>query len=311
MEPELKKILEKQHYRVIGEHSGVKLCHWLKEKLVRGRPCYKEVFYGIRSHRCLQMSPAINQCTQNCLFCWRFQAFEESTLKKIDDPEFILEKSIEAQRELISGFKGDPRVSREMWEEAYNPNQIAISLSGEPTIYPRLGEFIEFAHKRGMTTFLVSNGTLPEAIENLDPLPTQLYITVAAPNEDIYRRLLVPMIPDGWERLNETLELLPSLDTRTVIRHTLVKGWNMEGYEREYAKLIEKAEPDFIEAKGYVFVGYSRERMTVANMPSHEEIKEFGSKLGELLGKEIAAEYEPSRVVLVADRGKRTKIGDE
>lgn len=311
MEPELKKILEKQHYRVIGEHSGVKLCHWLKEKLVRGRPCYKEVFYGIKSHRCLQLSPAINQCTQNCLFCWRFQAFEESTLKKIDDPEFILEKSIEAQRELISGFKGDPRVSREMWEEAYNPNQIAISLSGEPTIYPRLGEFIELAHKRGMTTFLVSNGTLPEAIENLDPLPTQLYITVAAPNEDIYRRLLVPMIPDGWERLNETLELLPSLDIRTVIRHTLVKGWNMEGYEREYAKLIEKAEPDFIEAKGYVFVGYSRERMTVANMPSHEEIKEFGSKLGELLGKDVVAEYEPSRVVLVADRGKRTKIGDE
>ncbi len=310
MEPELKKILEKQHYRVVGEHSGVKLCHWLKEKLVRGRPCYKEVFYGIQSHRCLQMSPALNQCTQNCLFCWRFQAFNESTLKQVDDPEFILDQSIEAQRKLISGFKGDPRVSREMWDEAYNPNQIAISLSGEPTIYPRLGEFIELAHKKGMTTFLVSNGTLPKVIENLDPLPTQLYITVAAPNEEIYDKLLVPMIPNGWERLNETLEILPSLDTRTVIRHTLVKDWNMQGYEKEYAKLIEKADPDFIEAKGYVFVGYSRERMNMANMPSHDEIKEFGRKIGEYTGRELLLEYAPSRVVLVGEKGKETKIGE-
>jgi len=310
MDTELKRILEKQHYRVVGEHSGVKLCHWLKEKLVRGRPCYKEVFYGIQSHRCLQMSPALNQCTQNCLFCWRFQAFNESTLKQVDDPEFILNESIEAQRKLISGFKGDPRVSREMWDEAYNPNQIAISLSGEPTIYPQLGEFIELAHRRGMTTFLVSNGTLPKAIENLDPLPTQLYITVAAPNEELYDKLLVPMIPNGWERLNETLELLPSLDTRTVIRHTLVKDWNMQGYERGPAKLIEKADPDFIEAKGYVFVGYSRERMSMANMPSHDEIRAFGQKIGEYTGREVVMEYAPSRVVLVAEKGKETKIGE-
>jgi len=113
-------------------------------------------------------------------------------------------------------------------------------------------------------------------------------------------------VAKGWEKLNETLELLPSLDTRTVIRHTLVKGWNL-GYEKEYAKLIEKAEPWFIEPKGYMYVGYSRQRMSMNNMPSHEEIKEFAQKLAELTGYKIEAERGDSRVVLLG-RGKERKI---
>lgn len=186
------------------------------------------------------------------------------------------------------------------------PRHVACSLTGEPTLYPRLSEFFEECHKRGMTTFLVTNGTNPEAIENMDVLPTQLYVTVAAPNEEIYKKLCVPLVAKGWEKLNETLELLPSLDTRTVIRHTLVKGWNL-GYEKEYAKLIEKAEPWFIEPKGYMYVGYSRQRMSMENMPSHEEIKEFAQKLAELTGYKIEAEREDSRVVLLG-RGKERKI---
>ena len=125
---------------------------------------------------------------------------------------------------------------------------------------------------KGMTTFLVTNGTLPEALEKLDPLPTQLYVTLAAPNPEVYKRLCVPRIPDGWERLMRTLELMPSLSTRTVIRHTLVKEWNI-GWEDEYARLDALADPTFIEPKGYVFVGDSRRRMRMANMPSHAEIR--------------------------------------
>lgn len=299
MRKELKQILKKQGYAVIGEHSAVKLCHWLRESLLRGRVCYKQTFYGIHTHRCLQMSPAVNQCTQNCLFCWRFQGFTEMHIRNPDPPEYIVEESIKQQRRLVVGYKGDPRVSEEMWNEAMNPKHVAISLTGEPTLYPFLGELIEEYHKRGFTTFLVTNGTMPEVLENLDPLPTQLYVTVAAPNEEIYRKLLVPMIPNGWKRLNKTLELLPSLDTRRVIRHTLVRGWNL-GYEKEYAALDSKAEPDFIEPKAYVFVGYSRERLTLSNMPSHEEIVKFGEKLSEILGYNFVGEKEDSRVVLLS-----------
>jgi len=305
---DIKKILEEQGYAIVGKHSAVKLCHWLRKSLLENRPCYKNTFYGIESHRCLQMSPTAFHCTQKCLYCWRYQAFTLTELKKedADDPAFILEKSIEEQRRLLTGYKGDERVSLEKWKEAMEPKHVACSLTGEPTLYPYLSDFFEECHKRGMTTFLVTNGTNPKALEEMDVLPKQLYVTVAAPNEEIYKKLCCPLVPKGWEKLMETLELLNSLDTRTVIRHTLVKYWNL-GHEKEYAKLDEKANPWFIEPKGYMFIGYSRQRMKLDNMPSHEEIKKFGEKLAELLGYEIEAEREDSRVVLLG-RGKQRRI---
>lgn len=298
MEESLRLVLKKQGYAIIGENSAVKLCHWFRESMLRNRPCYKESFYGIRTHRCIQMTPALNQCTQNCLFCWRYHGFTETYIEHPDDPAMIVEESIKAQKKLISGYGGNTQADRQKYIEALEPKHVAISLTGEPTLYPYLSELIEEYHRRGITTFLVTNGTMPEVLENLDPLPTQLYVTVAAPNEDVYRRLLVPMISKGWERLNKTLELLPSLNTRKVIRHTLVKGWNME-YVDEYARLDSKAEPHFIEPKGYVYVGYSRERITMESMPSHQEIGDFSMKLAEKTGYYYADEREDSRVVLL------------
>jgi tRNA wybutosine-synthesizing protein 1 len=310
MDDRVSRILEKQHYHIVGNHSGVKLCHWLGEKLLRGRACYKETFYGIQSHRCLQMSPAVNNCTQSCLFCWRYQGLGETAIQSEDDPEEIIDEAIEGQRRLITGYKGDPRTTAEMWAEAQEPNMVAISLAGEPTLYSQLGGFIGECKKRGMTTFLVTNGTVPEALERLDPLPTQLYVTVAAPNEEVYRKLCVPLVKDGWERLNRTLEILPSLNTRTVVRHTLVDGWNI-GWERDYASLIEKAQPTFIEPKGYVFVGYSRERMRNSNMPSQETVTDFAKKLATHTGYDFLAKQEASRVVLLGKDKKLMSIGGD
>ena len=284
MASDISKVLEKQQYRLNGQHAAVKLCHWMQQSLLKDRPCYKQDFYGISSHRCLQMTPAVNQCTHRCLFCWRVQGFEGSNVKWLG-PEEVLDSCINEQRKLVSGFKGDPRCKLSKWQEAREPKQVAISLSGEPTMYPYLSDLIGICHRRGMTTFLVTNGTFPEVIADMDVLPTQLYVTVAAPNEEIYKKLCVPSIPDGWERLNRTLELLPSLSTRTVIRHTLVKDWNV-GWEDAYAKLDEKASPMFIEPKGYVFVGDSRNRMHIDNMPSHSMVCEFGRNLGEKIGME-------------------------
>lgn len=309
MDDRFRRMLERQQYYTVGEHSGVKLCHWLKEKLTSDRYCYKEKFYGIQCHRCLQMTPSVNQCNQKCLFCWRFQGSNETGFGEYDEPEFILDGLIEGQRKLISGFKGNPKCSPDLYEEARHPNQVAISLAGEPTLYPELGRFIELCHRRGMTTFLVSNGTFPEVLENLDPLPTQLYISVDAPNEAIYRRLCVPMAETAsWDRLTETLSLLPSLDTRTVIRHTLVANYNL-GHESEYAALIDIAEPDFVEAKGYMFVGYSRNRMTIDNMPSHADIREFSNDLARRAGMEILGEQKASRVVVFGHDKSKLRIG--
>ncbi|MEM3851587.1 MAG: 4-demethylwyosine synthase TYW1 [Methanomassiliicoccales archaeon] len=298
-----KEVLEKQHYSVIGEHSAVKICHWTKEKIVRDRGCYKQTFYGIESHRCMQMTPAVNQCSENCAFCWRFQDFEEDRIENEDDPSFILENAIEAQRKLLSGYKGDPRVTAEKWEETQSPKHVAISLTGEPTAYSRLGEYIELCHRAGMTTFLVTNGTNPQVLRELKPLPTQLYVTVAAPTREIFTKVCAPIRSNAWEQLMETLQLLPSLDTRKVIRHTLVKDWTL-GFEKQYARLDGIASPHFIEAKGYVHVGYSRERLSMSNMPSHEEIREFAIRLSHELGDyELQSERRDSRVALLVKKG--------
>lgn len=303
-----RQVIERQGYRVVGEHSGVKLCLWLRNKLTKGVGCYKEEFYGIESHRCLQMTPAVDSCNLGCLFCWRVQDWGSESLQIADDPTFIIDESIKAQRELISGYKGDPKVKGDAFLEAWHPNQVAISLTGEPTLYRRLAELIRLCHERGMTTFLVTNGTTPSVLRKLDPLPTQLYVTVAAPNEDIYNKLMAPRSKNEWRKLQETIELLPTLKTRIVIRHTIVDGWNL-GWEEEYASMDRRARPMFIEVKGYSFVGESRLRLSEDSMPNHSKIREFAGHLAELTGYKIAGEREDSRVVLLTKDGKLHKIG--
>lgn len=301
--------LEKQQYRVVAGSGAVKLCHWMRQKLIYGRPCYKESFYGIDCHRCLQMTPCVNVCNFRCLFCWRYHGMTGVEKMRHPEPEALLEECIAQQRQLLSGFKGDPRCDKDLWKEAWAPNQVAISLSGEPTLYPYLGDFIALCKRRGMTTFLVTNGSAPKALERLSCMPTQLYVTVAAPNERLFEKLCVPQIPHAWESLMKTLNLLPSLSTRTVIRHTLVDGWNM-GWEDEYSALDMRADPQFIEPKGYVFVGDSRTRMTADNMPPHESVRQFSVRLAEKMSMDILSEKEDSRVVLIGRKGARLRVRD-
>jgi len=306
VDPEKRAILERQGYRIVGEHSGVKVCHWTKSKLTRGIGCYKETFYGIESHRCLQMTPAVDSCNLGCLFCWRTQEWGSDSLLVQDDPAVVVERSIDAQRALLSGFKGNDRVDPEVFAEAWTPNQVAISLTGEPTLYRRLGEMIDEYKRRDMTTFLVTNGTTPSVLRRMAAegrLPTQLYVTVAAPNAEVYGRLMAPKSDHEWTKLLETLDLLPTLSTRTVVRHTLVDGWNL-GWEEEYARLDARARPMFIECKGYAFMGESRLRLAVENVPPHSAIRSFAEGLADRTGYRVAAEREDSRVVLLTQDGE-------
>ncbi len=307
LDPQTEGVLKRQGYKLVGAHSGVKLCHWTKQSLKHGRGCYKQQFYGIESHRCMQMTPTVNNCNLGCLFCWRDQAYWGEGLGNVDSPDFILEESLAAQKALLSGYKGNPKVELESWMEANDVKHVAVSLTGEPTMYPRLGEFLEECHSRGMTTFLVTNGTAPAVLERLDPLPTQLYVTVAAPNEKVYEELCLPQSRQEWWNLMKTLQLLSSLDTRRVIRHTLVDGYNL-GWEDEYAELDGIADTAFVECKGYVWVGQSRDRLTMGNMPSHERIKRFASRLAGEMGYDVQDEVEQSRVVLLTKPGVETRI---
>ncbi len=301
--------LKKQSYHIIGNHSAVKRCKWLYESIVNGRVCYKEKFYGIKSHRCIQMSPSLYYCTQHCLFCWRAQSgdlqvtWDEMKYSHVDSPEDIVAGSFKAQERILTGYKGNPKTDWRKLTEALSPKQVAISLTGEPTLYPNIGELIRTYHQKGLTTFLVSNGTLPDRLSNLSQEPTQLYISLCAPNEQVYNKVCRPLMPNAWKKLNETLDYMQSFKCRTVVRMTLVKGHNMNLIE-EYAKLIEKTNPTFIETKAYMHIGFSNLRLGFDNMPQLPEVEDFASKLAEKTGYCIINESADSRVVLLSKKAK-------
>ncbi|MBW2996401.1 4-demethylwyosine synthase TYW1 [Candidatus Woesearchaeota archaeon] len=301
VKPELKKLLEKQHYAFIGDHSAIKICAWTKKSLLDQDICYKEKFYGISSHQCCQISTTIGYCQNRCIFCWRpIEYTEGDKLKNIDNPKELIEKAIKAQQKQLSGFGGNKKLNKEKFKQAQIPNQFAISLSGEPLIYPKLGELIKEIFKRKATAYIVTNGLLPEALSQLSPLPTNLYISLDAPNKTLFKKIDQPQIKDAWKKLNQSLEIISTLKTTTVLRITLIKGLNDVNPE-QYAELINKANPNFVEVKAFMWVGASQERLEIENMPLHEEIKEFSKKiLKHLKNYKLKDEKKESRVVLLS-----------
>src|SRR5256886_17148348 len=100
---------------------------------------------------------------------------------------------------------------------------------------------------------------------------------------------MAPKSGNEWRKLKETLALLPSLPTRTVIRHTLVEGWNL-GWEDEYAELDHIGKPMFIECKGYSFVGESRLRLEAGEGSRPGSVLAFADQLAKRGGYADAAE---------------------
>ena len=294
--------LEKSGYRFVGTHghAAVKTCHWTRQSISDKGVCYKEKFYGIQSHRCLQMSPAVPNCQQECEFCWRDLTYTQTTWEdeEFDEPKVIVDEAIKAQNNLLCGFYGNDKANKKKLEEMKRPNNAAISLAGEPTLYPKIDELIGEFNRRDFTTFVVSNGQCVDRLRNLENDPYQLYLSLDAPDEKIFNDVCRPRINGAWSNLNESLETLASFDSRTCIRTTCVKGKNMENPEG-YAKLIEKADPDYVEVKAYMYVGSSRQRLTLENMPKFDEIIDFATKIGDACGKELVNESEISRVVLL------------
>ena len=267
---EVKQISKPDYH--MENHTACQTCGWTKNALKGEGKCYKYVFYGIESHRCVQMTPVVT-CNERCVFCWRdHEGHAWEVDAEWDDPSAVVDASIELQRKLLNGYKGNDDVPPERFDEAMKPRHVAISLDGEPTLYPCLPELIEEFHDRGLTTFLVSNGTNPDVIAECEP--TQTYISVDAPDRGTFDRVVRALDDDAWDSLMETLDVISEKDGRTVVRTTLIDGWNMDDAE-DYARIFERASPDFIELKAYMHVGHSRERLDRDAMPEHEDVLEF------------------------------------
>lgn len=298
-------------YRLVGTHSGVQICRWARAALTGRRLCYKR-WYGIQSHRCLQLTPALQFCNLRCVFCWRFHTSGRFKAEhEWDSPGLILDEAIAAQRKLLSGFKANPHVSKKLFEESMNPIHVAISLDGEPTLYPMIADLIREISQRRMTSFLVTNGTMPNRLEDILDLgaePTNLYVSIYGPDRATYAKVTRPLVPDVWERVRASIGLLKDFKrSRTVMRLTLVKGTNMHQPET-YSRLVEEGAPSILELKGYSWLGESRHRLPMNAMPYQFEIRQFAKKMQQTTGYEIAAEDSVSRVVLLTRDGPASEL---
>ena len=301
--------LKKQGYRLVGNHSAVKICEWTR-KMLRGKGgCYKFIFYGIRSHQCLQMTTSMF-CASRCKFCWRGQKAPVASewYCPVDSPEHIINHSIDEHLKLLQGFKGMgyEKHNKKFISEMDNVRHVALSLTGEPITYPLINEILKAFHKRRISTFLVTNSQYPEQIKKIDKV-TQLYLSIDAPNKELMKKIDNPLFPDYWERMLKCLDLLKTRSYRTCIRLTMIKNENMCD-EKGYAELIKRGNPDFIELKSYVWVGASQGHYKVENMPKMEDMKEFMKKLLEKLPEyEYMREHLPSRAILLIKKSLKKK----
>ena len=114
---------------------------------------------------------------------------------------------------------------------------------------------------------------------------------------------------NAWRKLNQSLGILKNLKCRTVFRMNLVKDLNMKKeHIKEYAKLIKKSNPMFVEIKGFMSVGFARQRLGYDKMPSFEEMKEFCEELATATGLKILDSHEYSRVFVMGKEKEELKI---
>lgn len=287
IKPGIVQQLKKAKYGV-ADHSTVELCHWTKKSFKHEGSCYKHKFYGISTHRCMEFSPAGMHCENRCVYCWRPMEFYDSLKmepEKVAEPKEILTKLMEERKKLIMGYYGDSRNDKQRLDESLLPSHYAISLSGEPTMYPKLPELIKYLKSLEETKsiFLVTNGQEPDMIQRLqdeDALPTQLYLSTNAADYDSFLKINKPKYDDSWQRWNRTLGMLKQLDTRTVLRITLIRNYNdQKEMIPAFASMLQQASPHFIEIKSYMHIGRSTNRLEHSNMLEMDEVRKFSEEI--------------------------------
>ncbi|CAI7774193.1 unnamed protein product [Closterium sp. NIES-53] len=255
---------------------------------------------------CMEATPSL-ACANKCVFCWRHHTnpVGKSWRWKVDEPEDIVEGALAGHVQMIKQMKGVPGVKPERLAEAMTPRHCALSLVGEPIMYPHINRLLALLHGRRISSFLVTNAQFPDKITHLHPV-TQLYVSVDAGTKESLKAIDRPLFGDFWERFTASLSALRSKQQRTVYRLTLVTGWNTDEL-LAYAQLLKLGQPDFIEIKGVTYCGSTgASSLTMQNVPYHEDVRRFAAELGAAAGEagageyELACEHEHSCCVLLA-----------
>ena len=306
--PSTKSRLEKAKYGVFN-HSAVEICHWTKKALLSEGTCYKHKFYGISTHRCMEMTPAAMNCENRCVYCWRPAEFYDTLHMPedlVDEPDAIVKNLLHERYRLIVGYYGNQKADKNKIDESLLPEHYAISLSGEPTMYPKLPQLIKYLKtlENTKSIFLVTNGQEPEMLKKLvneNALPTQIYLSTNASNRKMFNIINRPRYKDAWQRWNDSLLLLSKMNTRTVIRVTLIRGYNESlGYMNEFAEILRMGNPHFIELKSYMHIGMSTSRLEKSSMLEMNEVREYSVELKKYLDNfTIMDESEISRIMVL------------
>jgi tRNA wybutosine-synthesizing protein 1 len=211
--------------------------------------------------------------------------------------------AMEAHYKMMRELKGVPGVKPDRFKEAMEIKHCALSLVGEPIMYPKINELVQLLHSHRISSFLVTNCQFPDEIKDLVPV-TQLYVSVDAGTKESLKKVDRPLFGDFWERYLKCLDELREKGQRTVYRLTLVKDFNTENLQ-DYASLIQRGDPDFIEVKGVTYCGFSGSQpLTMKNVPYHIEVANFCEELiGYINGEySIACVHEHSCSVLIAKK---------
>lgn len=213
----------------------------------------------------------------------------------------------------IKMLRGVPGVRAERFSEGMRIRHCALSLVGEPIFYPHINELLGMLHKEHISSFLVCNAQHPDQLAALGPV-TQLYVSIDGSDKETLRRIDRPLHRDFWERFMRCMDILrEKRDThRTVFRLTLVKGFNIDEEAEGYAKLVEQAQPSFVEVKGVTYCGTSTAAgagLSMQNVPFYEEVSAFVLALEAALKRRgldygIGAEHAHSCCILLADRSR-------
>jgi len=309
--------LKNAKYGIAGAHSGVQICSWNKKALRQEGVCYKQKFYGVECEKCAQMSPSVLWCNENCIFCWRpMEWMRDSDMSKIeiDEPKKIIDETVKERTKLLMGYGGLDSLSKERFEAALIPSHWAISLSGEPTLYPKICELIVElkAMPETKSVFLVTNAQKKEVFEKMDAnkdfCPDQLYVSLDAPNEELFNKVNRPYAKDGWSKLLASLKVISKLKTRKLIRITLIKDLNdSQELLKQWSEIVKIMSPEFVEVKSYMHLGLSRDRLTHENMPLFEDIENWANAFAKESGYVVKDSSPPSRIVLLVREDLKDK----
>jgi len=262
----------------------------------------------------MEMTPTALNCENRCLYCWRPTEFYDTLnmpAQLVDNPDVIVHSLLEERRKLIVGFYGRKGVNKSKLDESLFPEHYAISLSGEPTMYPKLPDLIKylFSLKATKSIFLVTNGQEPDMLQRLseeNALPTQIYLSTNASNKNMFFKINGPKYKDAWERWLKSLKFISQVRTRTVLRFTLIRGFNTDlNYLDEFANLVNMGSPHFIELKSYMHVGMSTNRLEQSNMLEMADVRKFAEGLKSKLNDyQYIDESVPSRIVLLQNQNR-------